>query len=70
MSSKLAQDSMPENATLTIPGDLMARHVAGSLFALLRWWAINDLPHSPEYMTDVMQQLCVRGTLSTVKFGT
>jgi AcrR family transcriptional regulator len=70
MSSKLAQDSMPENATLTIPGDLMARHVAGSLFALLRWWAFNDLPHSPEYMTDVMHQLCVRGTLSTVKFGT
>lgn len=69
MSGKLAQDSMPDDAALTIPGDLLSRHVAGSLFALLRWWAINDMPHSPEYMTQITHQLCVNGTLSAVEFS-
>jgi AcrR family transcriptional regulator len=66
-SSKLTQDSLPPNARLTIPGDLISRHVAGSLFALISWWAIHDMPYTPEYMTNVTHQLCVRGTLSTVE---
>lgn len=68
-SNKLMQDSLPENATLTIPGGLISRHVAGSLFALLSWWITNDMPYTPEYMTAVMHQLCVQGTLSAVELS-
>ncbi len=69
LSNKLMIDSMPDNATLTIPGHLISQHVAGSLFSLLSWWITNDMPHSPEYMTDVMHQLCVQGTLSAVELS-
>lgn len=68
-SSKQLQDSLPPEAALNIPGGLIARHVAGSLFALLSWWVTNDMPYSAEYMTDVMHQLCVNGTLSAVEMG-
>lgn len=67
LSNKMMYDSMPDNASLTIPGDLISRHVAGSLFALLSWWITNDMPYSPAYMTDIMHQLCVQGTLSAVR---
>jgi AcrR family transcriptional regulator len=66
-SSKQLQDSLPQEATLNIPSSLISRHVAGSLFALLSWWVINDMPYSAEYMTDVAHQLCVGGTISAVE---
>jgi hypothetical protein len=66
-SNKLMLDSLPDNATLTIPGHLISRHVAGSLFSLLSWWITNDMPYTAEFMTNVMHQLCVQGTFSAVE---
>ena len=68
-SGRQLQASLPENASLTIPAGLISRHVAGSLFALISWWVTNDMPHSPEYMTNVSHQMCVNGTLSAVEFA-
>jgi AcrR family transcriptional regulator len=69
LSSKQLQDSLPQEATLNIPSGLISRHVAGSLFALLSWWVTNDMPYSAEYMTNIMHQLCVNGTLSAVELA-
>lgn len=69
LSAKQLQDSLPKEAVLAIPGGLVARHVAGSLFALLSWWVTNDMPYSAAYMTDVMHQMCVHGTLSAVELN-
>lgn len=53
----------------TIPLELVARHMAGSLYALLSWWVLNDMPHSAEYMAKVTHQLCLSGCLTLVPGG-
>jgi AcrR family transcriptional regulator len=69
LSARQLQDSLPKEAVLTVPAGLIARHVAGSLFALLSWWLTNDMPYPAEYMTNVLHQMCVHGTLSVVEPG-
>lgn len=46
-----------EDFPLPIP--LVARHISGSLFALLTWWLENDMPYSPQFMAQAVQKLCV-----------
>ena len=53
--------SVYNDGDLPIPIPIIASHVAGSLFALVRWWLNNNMPYSPEEMADMGQQLCVRG---------
>lgn len=57
MSFKLLSDSLPPNVDLPIPAELIARHHAGSHYALLSWWVQNDMPYSAEYMVDLSKQL-------------
>lgn len=47
---------------LSLPIPIMARHVAGSLFALVSWWVEQDMPYTPEEMALMSQQLCLTGT--------
>ncbi|MEM7535195.1 MAG: TetR/AcrR family transcriptional regulator [Chloroflexota bacterium] len=54
----LADDDKP-----TVPISMLARANAGSLFALLSWWVMQDMPHTPEVMTEMFYQIC-RPTLS------
>lgn len=53
ISIKMLTDSLPPNVDLPVPPELIARHYAGSLYALLSWWVQNDMPHSPEYMANL-----------------
>ncbi len=46
-----------------VPLEIMARHVAGSLYALLTWWLMNDMPYTPRQMAEMTTQLCVSGTV-------
>jgi AcrR family transcriptional regulator len=45
---------MPEPS---IPLDILSYSMAGTLLLLLKWWLDHKMPHSPEYMDGVFQQL-------------
>ena len=40
-----------------IPLDIVVYHLASSLIALLAWWVEHDLPHPPQRMNEIYQQL-------------
>ncbi|MBK7894078.1 MAG: TetR/AcrR family transcriptional regulator [Candidatus Promineifilaceae bacterium] len=46
-----------------IPIAIMARHVAGSIYALITWWLMNDMPYTPLQMAEMSTRLCVTGTV-------
>ncbi len=48
-----------------IPIEIMARHVAGSLYALITWWLMNDMPYTPQEMAKMTTRLCATGTVPT-----
>ena len=48
------------------PIEIMARHVAGSLYALITWWLMNDMPYTPREMADMTAKLCATGTVPTL----
>jgi AcrR family transcriptional regulator len=50
---------------LHAPIEIMARHVAGSLYALITWWLMNDMPYTPRQMAEMTTKLCVTGTVPT-----
>ena len=50
-----------DEARSPLPLDILAYHLAGSLFALLVWWLTNDMPYSPEHMANIFQHLAVPG---------
>lgn len=45
------------------PIEIIARHVAGSLYALITWWLMNDMPYTPREMAEMTTRLCVTGTV-------
>ena len=47
------------------PIEIMARHVAGSLYALVTWWLMNDMPYTPREMAEMTTRLCTNGTVPT-----
>ena len=48
---------------LVAPVEIIACHVAGSLYALLTWWLTNDMPYTPRQMAEMTTRLCVTGTM-------
>ncbi len=48
---------------LPVPNVILARHFAGALFALISWWLEEDMPYSPTYMAETIQQLCLVGVM-------
>ena len=46
-----------------MPIEIMARHVAGSIYALITWWLMNDMPYTPQEMAEMSTRLCVTGTV-------
>lgn len=55
LESAFGQDALP------IPNAILARHFAGALFALISWWLEHNMPYSPTYMAETIQQLCMAG---------
>lgn len=69
LSLKLLQQSLPAEAELPMPTELIARHYAGSLYALLSWWVLNDMPYSPEYIADLSSRMCRDGIVAMLEDG-
>lgn len=59
----MCREQFPNLPELAVPLDIVNQHIAGSLYALLRWWLMNDMPHSAEYMANAANRLCMRGVL-------
>jgi AcrR family transcriptional regulator len=57
--SALIRESLKRQWTKSkkIPLDIVVYHLASSLIALLAWWVDHDLPHTPERMNEMYQQL-------------
>jgi AcrR family transcriptional regulator len=45
----------------TVPITVVAVYIAGSLQTLLLWWLQHKMPHSPERMDEMFQQLVMPG---------
>lgn len=57
------------NEELHAPIEIMARHVAGSMYALITWWLMNDMPYTPRQMAEMTTKLCMMGTVP-ISLGT
>jgi len=56
----------PKSAQPRIPAELIAITLTGALLSLLMWWLDNGMPHTPEFMDEVFQQLVTPGVLAAV----
>lgn len=57
---------LPAGVTTTIPIPVLSHHLAGSLFALAKWWLDNGMPYSPAEMAEMLRKVCeigVRGLI-------
>ena len=43
----------------SIPLDVLAYSLAGTLLVLLKWWLDHKMPYSPERMNEIFQQLVI-----------
>jgi AcrR family transcriptional regulator len=50
-----------------IPKEVIAHHIAGSLFALLSWWLANNLPYTPDEMAEIAHTLCTHGVAAVLE---
>lgn len=41
----------------SLPVPLVADYIAGEVMSLLKWWLDNDMPYTPERMTEMFHQL-------------
>ncbi|RLD07361.1 MAG: hypothetical protein DRI32_01030 [Chloroflexi bacterium] len=51
--------ALPQN---NISAAIAANHIIASAFSLMRWWLLNDMPHSPERMGEIFTNLIVKPT--------
>ena len=57
--SELLLNTLP-NPNIAVP--IAANHIIASVFALMRWWLENDMPHSPERMGEIYTDLIIKPT--------
>jgi len=59
------QKYLPENGSA--PSSLVINYMASSLMTMIQWWVKNDMPHSPQWMDEIFQQLVMPGVHSTFR---
>lgn len=57
---------IPAGSALPVPLEIVAHHVAGSLFGLIVWWLAHDMPHSAEYMAQTFHRLTIAGIVAAL----
>jgi AcrR family transcriptional regulator len=57
---------LPAGFVPAVDLELVSRHFAGSLFALLSWWVLNDRPYPAEQIARDAHRLCVEGVATLV----
>ncbi len=45
-----------------IPVQIASNHIIASIFALMRWWLENDMPHPPQRMGEIYTDLIIKPT--------
>lgn len=55
------QAFLPKGQEPAVPLPIVANYLAGSFVTLLKWWLDNKIPHSPERMDEIFQQLVMPG---------
>lgn len=52
-----------------VPMLVLIKYLTGALMSLLRWWLDNDMPHSPEKMDEMFQQIAMPGVWNVLEVG-
>lgn len=58
---------LPAGQTPTIPLNVVAYHLAGTLLNLLIWWLEQNMPYPPERMDEIFQELAMPGVLAVLE---
>lgn len=57
---------LPEDFTSSVPLDLLAHHIAGSLYTLIVWWLERDMPYSTDYMARTFHNISIPGVMNAL----
>ncbi|MDM8528027.1 TetR/AcrR family transcriptional regulator [Anaerolineales bacterium HSG24] len=60
------QELLPEGQTPSVPTQITANYLAGTMLTLLTWWLDNNMPYSPERMDEIFQELAMPGVWATI----
>lgn len=58
---------LPVGQEPSVPLPVVAHYVSSNLTALLKWWIDNNMPYSPERMSEIFQQLVMPGVWNTLE---
>ncbi len=58
---------LPAGQEPSVPLPVVAHYVSSTLTALLKWWIDNNMPHSPERMNEMFQQLVMPGVWNALE---
>ncbi len=61
-ASEKAEESLKYAPSQHISPALAANHIIASVFSLMRWWLQNNMPHPPERMGMIFNELIVQPT--------
>jgi len=56
-----------EGQPSSIPPNIISSYLAGTLLTMLTWWLDNKMPHSPERMDEMYQELTMPGVLAALR---
>lgn len=68
LEEKLAA-RLPAGRTPTIPLNVVATYLAGTLLNLLIWWLEQNMPYPPERMDEIFQELAMSSVWSVLGIG-
>jgi len=56
-----------ERRSPPIPLPVVSQYLAGAFLTLLKWWVEASMPHTPEQMESIFQQLALPGVWAMLK---
>ena len=62
MACKKSEELLGTIPNPKISAAITANHIIASVFALMRWWLENDMPHSPQKMGEIYANLIIEPT--------
>ncbi len=69
LAGVLQQELELWQAESPVPLTVIASYMAGSLVALITWWLENEMPYSPEYMSQIYSRLTRPGVSELLTNG-
>jgi hypothetical protein len=59
----------PAGRDPSVPIEIVANHLAGTMFNTLKWWLNNKTPYPPERMDEIVQELVMPSVRATLGIG-